>query len=145
MKNDLITSYWVDSLEVKVFKNREALGRNAALEFGKKMKEIGLKKQLIRMIFAAAPSQNEFLENLVKNPDLPWPRSIAFHMDEYLQLEKGHPALFQLFLEEKLFSKLSFREVNFIDPFRDPEESLKLYADKLIEDEIDMIALGIGV
>ena len=39
-----------------------------------------------RMIFAAAPSQQEFLAALTGIEDIEWGKILAFHMDEYLGL-----------------------------------------------------------
>ena len=36
------------------------------------------------MIFAAAPSQNDFLEALIDDKTIEWEHINAFHMDEYI-------------------------------------------------------------
>lgn len=56
------------------------------------------------MIFAAAPSQNEFLSEFVKM-DLEWNRIIAFHMDEYIGLNENADQLFSRYLTDHLFQK----------------------------------------
>ena len=45
------------------------------------------------MIFAAAPSQNEFLSEFAKM-NLEWNRIVAFHMDEYIGLNDNAEQLF---------------------------------------------------
>ena len=55
----------VDNLLVKVYNNRTELGKAAANDFMETFKHKVIADPDIRMIFAAAPSQNEFLENLV--------------------------------------------------------------------------------
>jgi glucosamine-6-phosphate deaminase len=65
-------------------------------------------------------------------------------MDEYLDLKKDHPALFRIFLNEHIFSKVPFKEVHYIDTSLKIEESLRSYEKKLKKDEIDLVALGIG-
>ena len=39
-----------------------------------------------RIVFAAAPSQDDFLAALVLAPEIRWDQIAAFHMDEYLGL-----------------------------------------------------------
>ena len=55
------------------------------------------------VVFAAAPSQNEFLAGLVADPSIDWSRVVGFHMDEYLGLGPDHPASFRRYLQERLF------------------------------------------
>ncbi len=45
------------------------------------------------IIFAAAPSQDEFLAGLVAHRAVDWTRVVGFHMDEYLGLDPDHPRL----------------------------------------------------
>ena len=55
------------------------------------------------VVFAAAPSQNEFLAGLVAHHEIDWSRVVGFHMDEYLGLDADHPASFRRYLQEHLF------------------------------------------
>ena len=45
-------------------------------------------------MFAAAPSQNEVLAQLLEEKDIDWGRVNAFHMDEYIGIAPDHPAGF---------------------------------------------------
>ena len=53
------------------------------------------------MIFAAAPSQEEFLAALCRQENIDWSRIHAFHMDEYVQLPDEAPQRFGNFLKER--------------------------------------------
>ena len=131
-------------MEVKVFDTRKEMGEAAAKVVASKILELLSKKESIRMVFAAAPSQNEFLDSLVKIKDIPWNRITAFHMDEYLGLPKDHSALFANFLKDKIFEKVPFREIHLIDGNNDPELECLRYAALMEASPIDIVCMGIG-
>ena len=43
------------------------------------------------MIFAAAPSQSDFMKALIRDKAIQWNKVNAFHMDEYIGLEEDAP------------------------------------------------------
>jgi len=99
----------------------------------------------LNMIFGAAPSQNEFLEALCAEKDIAWERINAFHMDEYLKLPADAPQTFGYFLKERIFDKLPFRSVNYLDGNNpDPEQECERYASLLRQYPVDIVCLGIG-
>lgn len=73
---------------VRVYKNRSQLGAAAGREAAAAIRALLASKAQVRIVFAAAPSQNEFLAELAAAPDLDWSRITAFHMDEYIGLLK---------------------------------------------------------
>lgn len=62
-------------------------------------------KAEINMIFAAAPSQNEFLSHLIHSKQIDWSRINAFHMDEYIGIHPEAPQSFGNFLRQRIFTK----------------------------------------
>src|ERR1700744_936265 len=74
------------SLAVNVYNDRQNMGEAAAAMAGQKIHELLGQQDFINIIFAAAPSQNEFLSALIKNESIDWSRVNAFHMDEYIGL-----------------------------------------------------------
>ena len=71
-----------DLLRVNIYESREEMGQAAAKDIKEKILSLLSTKQTIRMIFAAAPSQNEVLASLAGDREIPWERVHAFHMDE---------------------------------------------------------------
>jgi len=69
------------SLDVNVFSSREEMGDSAGRDIENKIIELLSQKPEIRMIFAAAPSQNEMLAYLANSAKIEWDRITAFHMD----------------------------------------------------------------
>jgi len=145
--NQLITPIkcqTVENLKVKIFENRTLMGSAVAFEVAERMKELLDVKQTIRMVFAAAPSQNEFLEVLRQDKSLEWNRVEVFHMDEYIGLSKETPQSFSWFLCDKLFNMVRPKEVHLINGTNDPYAECERYEKLLTEAPIDIICLGIG-
>ncbi len=134
-----------DKLKVKIYDTRAELGKFAALDVKNKILDLVRYKQEIRMIFAAAPSQNELLQNLISFDDIPWNKITAFHMDEYIGLNPSAEQLFGNFLEEKIFGKVNFKKVNYLNSNPENlETECARYTELLNEAPIDIVCLGIG-
>jgi glucosamine-6-phosphate deaminase len=134
----------IEQLKVKVFADRSSLGTCAGEAVAAKMKELLENKPRIRMIFAAAPSQNETLETLVRAEGIDWSRVTAFHMDEYIGLSGDAPQRFSHFLSEHLFNKVNPGEVHLIDCASSIEAECDRYGRLISEAPIDIVCLGIG-
>lgn len=132
-------------LEIKVFDSRMSMGEAAASETKARIKELLGMSPEINMIFAAAPSQNEFLAALITDKSISWDRINAFHMDEYIGLEQSASQRFGIFLKERLFDKVKFKSVNYIDGnTNDLEAECQRYARLLNEYPADIVCMGIG-
>lgn len=118
------------------------MGASAGRAITEKINELLSDKPVIRMIFAAAPSQNEVLAYLAASPDVDWSRIDVFHMDEYVGLPENAPQRFGTFLREHLFDQVKPRTVNLIDS--SANEAERDYAKLLTAAPIDIICLGIG-
>lgn len=133
-----------DKLPVKVYADRTAMGEAAASDVMNKINELLMKQDFVNIIFAAAPSQNEFLAALTKSSAI-WSRVRAFHMDEYIGLRADAPQGFGNFLKEKIFGKLPFAAIHYINGnTAAPEEVCKRYADLLMQFPVDIVCMGIG-
>jgi len=99
----------------------------------------------INLIFAAAPSQNEFLDALVEQPHLDWSRVVAFHMDEYVGLPDYAPQRFGNFLKERIFDRVLFQSVHYLDGNAPnlAEECIR-YSKLLEQFPVDIVCMGIG-
>ncbi len=139
----MLKEFSKDKLLVKIFESRDEMGKVAADMVAQKICELQEKKS-IRMIFAAAPSQNEILKHLVSNKQIKWENITAFHMDEYIGIENTAPQKFSNFLKERLFDKVPFKAVHLIDSSANAEDEVKRYSSLLTEDAIDIVCLGVG-
>ena len=131
-------------MELNVFNSRQEMGKAAAKAVETRILKVLEEKENIRIVFAAAPSQNEFLAALSISEAIPWERITAFHMDEYVGLSKDSPALFSNFLKRKLFDKLPFREIHLIDGNQNTNTECQRYASLLHNAPIDLVCMGIG-
>jgi len=134
-----------DLLDVKIYETRSEMGKAAAADIKACLLSLLAKKETVNMIFAAAPSQNDVLKELVSDKDIKWEKVNAFHMDEYIGLEKCAPQRFSNFLTEKIFSKVNFKSVNLIDATsKNVEEEISRYSKLLKEFPPHIVVLGIG-
>ena len=133
-----------DKLRVQIFPNRREMGLAAAKDVAETIRALLVRQSELNIIFAAAPSQNEFLEALSTARDIDWQRINAFHMDEYIGLPADAPQGFGNFLKKRIFDKLPFRTVNYLDGNRQPDEECERYAALLLQHPIDIVCMGIG-
>lgn len=138
------TSEQVDALQVRIFETRQAMGAAAGNDITAKIKELLAEKETLRVVFAAAPSQNEMLGFLADADGIDWSRIDVFHMDEYVGLPAGAKERFAYFLTTRLFAKVSPRTVNLIDDSAGAEVACQRYNQLLKEGPIDIVCLGIG-
>lgn len=133
-----------DLLTAKVFENRDLMGKAAAQDIADKINELLETKPYINIIFAAAPSQQDMLASLLEK-DIEWNRINAFHMDEYIGLDKDAPQGFGNFLAHHIFDKVPFASVNYIDSQAiDAAKECQRYTKLLTDYPTDIVCLGIG-
>lgn len=138
-------SFKKDNLEVRVYENRTLMGEAAAHDIKAKIAELLSKKAEINMIFAAAPSQNDVLKALVEDTSIEWGRINAYHMDEYIGLDKNAPQGFGNFLKAHIFGLVPFKSVHYIDiTTTDPEGEAARYGELLKKNPTDIVVMGIG-
>jgi glucosamine-6-phosphate deaminase len=140
-----ISDFFVEQLEVRIYSNREQMGKACATEAGKKLRLMLEEKEELNIIFASAPSQLEVLEALRMEPGISWERVNAFHMDEYVGLPGDAPQSFGNYLKTRFFSKLPFRQVFYMDGnAADIAKECERYSNLLQEHPVDISFLGIG-
>ena len=140
-----MNTFTKDLLKVNVYSSRDEMGAAAAADVKAAILRALGEKETINMIFAAAPSQNEVLANLANDKEIPWGRVNAFHMDEYIGLDKNAPQGFGNFLCDHIFGIAPFKSVNYIRiDAPDAEEECQRYSALLRENPVDIVVLGIG-
>jgi glucosamine-6-phosphate deaminase len=134
----------VGKLTVYVFDTREEMGKAAAQDAEQRINRIIDEKGEAVIVFAAAPSQNELLNEL-KNADIDWTKVRAMHMDEYIGLPEDHDAGFGNFLRRAIFDALPFKEIHYLtDSQAEPEEICNDYSMLLEKYPPDLVLLGVG-
>lgn len=154
----------VDKLRVHVYPNRQLLGQAAAIDVALYIQSLQQRYPLerkIRIIFAAAPSQNEILATLCNtNIGIDWSRIEAFHMDEYIGLHSTASQLFSNFLDTHIWSNVQPSLVHKLNSSSqnnngsssssstttntDAQKECERYSALLLNGPIDIVCLGIG-
>lgn len=134
-----------DKLKIKIFPTREEMGRAAAADASVLIRKLQEEKDHLNLVFAAAPSQNEFLKALSEDDTIDFSRITAYHMDEYIGLPADAPQGFGNFLKRHIFGLCPFASVNYINgEAPDPEKECERYSQLLKAVHIDMVLMGIG-
>ncbi len=139
----MITNFTKGRLKVKMADTRAELGQQAAQDVAAFLTGLLDKKEEVNIVFASAPSQNEFLAALKAYP-IDWGRINAFHMDEYIGIDPEAPQAFGKFLKDRVFCDITCKSVNYMDPLADPDKECKRYAALLRQMPPDVVFLGIG-
>lgn len=139
----LTKEFTKDKLRVKIYSSREAMGAGAAQEAVAYLKALLAEQQTVNIIFAAAPSQNEFLAAMASS-DVDWSRVNAFHMDEYIGLKKEAPQGFGNFLRRAIFDKVPLRSVNYLNGEIQSDVACREYTELLEQNPVDVVFMGIG-
>ena len=141
----IIKEFMENKLKVKVFETRLKMGKAAARDVSIKIKELLGSQEFVNIIFASAPSQNEFLASLVEETGISWGRINAFHMDEYVGLDEDAPQRFSHFLKESIFDKVPFGKVYYMNGNKgDSAFECRRYAGLLERNPPDIVCMGIG-
>lgn len=134
----------VEKLPVYIFDTREEMGVAAGTEAAKIINQVIAEKGEANVVFAAAPSQNDMLETLLKS-NVDWSKVRGFHQDEYIGIDETEPAGFGNFLRRAIFDKVQFKELHYLLCKEEEAEAMcESYGELLKKYPIDLILLGIG-
>jgi len=141
----LAREFMSGELHVLEYVDRDLLGRSAAAAVADLMRRTIHEKGRVRMVFASAMSQVDFLKYLGEEPDIDWPKVDAFHLDDYENFPSGHEQSFSRFLIDRLFSRVEGARFHPIESeAADPAQECRRYSALLDEAPIDIMILGIG-
>lgn len=134
-----------DNLLIKKYNTRAEMGEYAAKDAEEVIANIISEKGEINIVFAAAPSQNEMLENLLKSEKIDWTKVNALHMDEYIGLPEGDSHTFGYYLNEHIFKYKPFKSISYIKGHSaDSVKECERYTEILKQLKPDIVCLGIG-
>lgn len=129
---------------LKVFPDKKSLGDAAAAQAATAIRAAIRDCGTARVVAATAASQAEFLDALVKAPDIDWSRVELFHLDEYIGLPVTHPASFRKMMLELLIHKTGIKHYHLLDGDADPAEVCERVGRAIASAPIDVEFLGIG-
>lgn len=132
-------------MNVRVYPTAEAAGQAAAAKVAAALRKLGAERDSIGIIFATGASQLETLHALTAMPDLPWEKVQGFHMDEYIGIDRDHPASFRRYLREHLTSRVLMAAFHEIDgSAEDLDKVRREYSEQLRAADPQICLLGIG-
>ena len=134
------------SLELNILPSRDEMGKAAAKDVAEAMKRFIRERGKVKMVFAAAPSQNEFMAHLRRDKRIDWSRVICFHLDDYVDLPRSHPNTFEVYLKEHLFNHVSPRRIYFLKALKGtPSRVVQEYGEYIRRSGgLDISCIGIG-
>jgi glucosamine-6-phosphate deaminase len=97
-----------------------------------------------RIIAATGASQMAFLDRLVREPGIEWPKVEMFHLDEYIGLSVDHPASFRKYLLERLIRPAGITRYHLLDGERDAVAVCREVGRLLQQEPVDVAFAGIG-
>ncbi len=132
-------------LTVKTYATRMDLGQAAGLEAAAQLRRLLALQGRVNIVFAAAPSQNEFLDTLAAVEGIEWERVTAMHMDEYVGLSPDAPQRFGNYLKERIFDKVKPGGIHYLDGnATDIHAECERYSNLLRDNPVDIVFAGIG-
>jgi glucosamine-6-phosphate deaminase len=133
-----------DHLNVRIFSNKDEMGKAAAVSVAKKLKEAVAEKGFANLILATGASQFQFLEHL-QQQIIDWKKITVFHLDEYKGMPVTHPASFRKYLKERILDKVQPKQVHYLNgDAADAEAEVLRYENLLKEHPVDIACIGIG-
>lgn len=141
----ILKSFNVNKLKVHIHDTRASMGEQVAREFASYLRALLEKQEKVNVIFAAAPSQADFLDSLTREERIDWSRVNVFHMDEYVGISIDQEQSFARFVKTLVADKLGAGKFYYLDgKAEDAEAECARYTALLRENPVDIVCLGIG-
>jgi len=131
-------------MNIQIFRSKQELGQAAAADAARVIRQAIAERGRAYLIAATGASQFEFLDALVRQPDVDWAKTTFFHLDEYVGLPESHPASFRKYLKERIVNRVHPGVFNFVDGAADPASECRRVGDLISSCTIDAAFVGIG-
>lgn len=133
------------ALVVNTYSDPTVLGGAAGAHAAEVIISALKRKPLVRLMLAAAPSQEETLKTLVSIPGIDWSRVECFHMDDYLGLPSDAPQGFGNWLKRVVFTTVTPNAFHRINPANEPHAEAERYGRTMGTAPFDVVLCGLGV
>lgn len=132
-----------ENMQISIFDTPKLLGIAAAKEIAEVLNKNIAEKGEANLLLSTGKSQFYTIEALIKE-DVDWSKVTMFHLDEYVNLHKTHPASFIKYLEERFVSKVPLGNAVFVQGEGDAKVNVEKL-NKLMQGKIiDIGVIGIG-
>jgi len=137
--------HFFDSLQVLVFPDKKQMGKFAAAEAAAAIRMLAEEQDEISILFAAAPSQDDFLSALVMEENIPWERVNAFQLDDYIGIQADAPQRFANYLKRNIFDAIPLKNIFLINcENTDTRKEVERYTLEIKAHSADIAFIGIG-
>jgi glucosamine-6-phosphate deaminase len=132
--------------KVILCKDEIELGKQAASDVSRKMRDLLKVKEEVRVIFAAGESQMTFLDALAKEKNIDWNRIICFNVDDFYDTRMPEEFTCGYQTKTQLYDKVKPRRVHLVRyNAPDPEEEARRFETVIREEgDADILCQGIG-
>ncbi len=127
-------------MRVVICENPVAAGEYGAAEVAAHLNQVLAREGRARLLLSTGQSQFETLRSLVRRP-VDFARVDAFHLDEYIGIDAGHPASFRRYLTERVAAVVPLT-MHLVDP-SSPGSLAELTA-LVASAPMDVALVGIG-
>ncbi len=131
-------------MKIVVASDRAGLGSYVAAQAANELRRCLEQQESCNLVVATGSSQFEVLDNLVRQPGIAWNRVCGFHLDEYLGIEKSHPASFCGYLAARFVDKVPIKSFTYLDGTLPPDALKQRACQALEKQQIDLLLCGIG-
>ena len=132
-------------MDIQVFNSKTELGEAAAGRAAEIIKQAISARGQAYLIAATGASQFEFLDALVRQPEIDWSKTTFFHLDEYVGFDESHPASFRKYLKERIINRVHPGTFHFINgEGEDPAAECRRIGELISRYLIDVAFVGIG-
>src|SRR6266850_3103271 len=132
-------------MNVAIFDSRLQLAEAAAAEAASIIRQAIAARGQACLIAATGSSQFEFLDALVRQPNIDWGQTTFFHLDEYVGLPEVHPASFRRYLRERIVDRVQPGAFHFVNgDALDPAAECSRIGELISHQLIDSAFVGIG-
>ena len=132
-------------MERVVRKTKQEMGAEAARHAAQGIRQALAAQGEANIILATGASQFEMLEHLVRSPDVDWSKVTMFHLDEYVGMDKDHPASFVRYLQERFVDQVpGLKGVDFVNGEAEPRAECRRLGELISAVMIDVACIGIG-
>lgn len=131
-------------MKVKVAQSRREMGEFSAKQAAEALRSHLQDHAFCNLVVATGASQFEVLDSLVQQPEIAWERVCGFHLDEYLGLDRTHPASFCGYLLERFVERVPLKSFFYLDGKLPADRLLQTACEALQGRSIDLMLCGIG-
>jgi len=133
------------TMDVRRFGTKAEMAAAAAARAAEALGEAIARQGRAHVIAATGASQFEFLDALTSTPGIDWPKTVFFHLDEYVGLPETHPASFRRYLKERIVARVHPGVFHFIEgDAADPAAECRRVGDLIARQTVDVAFVGIG-